>query len=107
MEQCFPGCEVGCAHIRCRCNLSRRSAGMFVVKTQKHAHNWFRRFLKLIGIQEGCKSQVMDASESAKKTIQQLYKISTPCIDDHHFKGKEMKSVGELSQVCSQNVIKC
>ena len=36
-----------------------------------------------------------------KKTQQQLYKVSTPCIDDHHFKEEEMKSVGELSQVCS------
>ena len=33
--------------------------------------------------------------------------ISTPCIDDHHFKEKEMKSVGELSHVCSQIVLKC
>ena len=42
----------------------------------------------------------------ANKTTQQLYKVSTPCIDDHHFK-EEMKSVGELSQVCSQFVLKC
>ena len=33
---------------------------------------------------------------------QQLYKVSTPCIDDHHFKEEELKSVGELSEVCSQ-----
>ena len=39
----------------------------------------------------------------ANKTTQQLYKVSTPCIDDHHFKEEEKKSVGELSQVCSQN----
>ena len=39
--------------------------------------------------------------ELANKTTQQLYKVSTPCIDDHHFK-EEMKSVGEMSQVCSQ-----
>ena len=45
--------------------------------------------------------------ELANKTTQQLYKVSTPCIDDHHFKEKEMKSVGELSQVCSQIVLKC
>ena len=45
--------------------------------------------------------------ELAKKTTQQLYKVSTPCIDDHHLKEEEMKSVGELSQVCSQNVLKC
>ena len=45
--------------------------------------------------------------ELANKTTQQLYKVSTPCIDDHHFKEEEMKSVGDLSQVCSQNVLKC
>ena len=44
--------------------------------------------------------------ELAKKTTQQLYKISTPCIDDHHFKEEEMKYVGELSQVCSQIALK-
>ena len=41
------------------------------------------------------------------KTTQQLYKVSTPCIDDHHFRDEEIKSVGELSQVCSQIVLKC
>ena len=45
--------------------------------------------------------------ELANKTTQQIYKVSTPCIDDHHFKEEEMKSVGELSQVCSQIVLKC
>ena len=45
--------------------------------------------------------------ELANKTTQQLYKVSTPCIDDHHFIEEEMKSVGELSQVCSQIVLKC
>ena len=45
--------------------------------------------------------------ELANKTTQQLYKVSTPCIDDHHFKEEEMKSVGELSSTCSQIVLKC
>ena len=45
--------------------------------------------------------------ELANKTTQQLYKVSTPCIDDHHFKEEEMKSVGELSHVCSQIAPKC
>ena len=45
--------------------------------------------------------------ELAKKTTQQLYKVSTPCIDDHHFKEEEMISVGELSHVCSHIVLKC
>ena len=44
--------------------------------------------------------------ELANRTTQQLYKVSTPCIDDHHFK-EELKSVGELSHVCSQIVLKC
>ena len=43
----------------------------------------------------------------ANETTQQLYKVSTPCIDDHHFKEEETKSVGELSHVCSQIVLKC
>ena len=41
------------------------------------------------------------------KTTQQLYKGSTPCIDDHHFKEEEIKSVEELSHVCCQIVLKC
>ena len=45
--------------------------------------------------------------ELANKTIQQLYNVSTPCIDDHHFKEEKLKSVGELSKVCSQIVLKC
>ena len=43
----------------------------------------------------------------ANKTTQQLNKVSTPCIDDHHFKEEELKSMGELSTVCSQIVVKC
>ena len=45
--------------------------------------------------------------ELANKTTHQLYKVSTPCIDDHHFTEEEWKSVGELSKVSSQIVLKC
>ena len=45
--------------------------------------------------------------ELANKTTQQLHKVSTPCIDDHHFKEEETKSVGELSNTCSQIVREC
>ena len=44
--------------------------------------------------------------ELADKTSQQLYKESTPCLDDHTSK-KELKSGEELSKVCSQVVLKC
>ena len=36
--------------------------------------------------------------ESVNRMTQQLYKVSTPCIDDH-FREEELKSVGELSNV--------
>ena len=45
--------------------------------------------------------------ELANKTTQQLYKVATACLDDHHFKDEELGSVGELSKVCSQIVLKC
>ena len=45
--------------------------------------------------------------ELAHKTTQQLFKVSTPCSDDHHFKEKELKSVRELSKICCQTVLKC
>ena len=41
------------------------------------------------------------------KRLNNSTKYQTPCLDDHHFKEEELKSVGELSQVCSQNVLKC
>ena len=45
--------------------------------------------------------------ELANETTQQFFKDATPCLDDHQFKEEEMKSVGELSQVGSQIVLKC
>ena len=45
--------------------------------------------------------------ELANKTTEQLYKVATPCMDDHQFKDQENRSVGELSTVCSHNVLKC
>ena len=52
------------------------------------------------------KKCVERSCELANRTTQQLHKVSTPCIDDHHFKEEEMKSVGEWSHVCSQIVLK-
>ena len=44
--------------------------------------------------------------ELANKTTQQLYKVSTPCIDDHHFNEEELKSEGKFSTACSHFVMK-
>ena len=41
------------------------------------------------------------------RRLSNFTKVSTPCIDDHHFKEEETKSVGELSNTCSQIVLKC
>ena len=38
---------------------------------------------------------------------EQLYTVSTPCLDDHNCKKEEPESAGELSNVCSQIVFKC
>ena len=44
--------------------------------------------------------------ELANKKVEQLYKVSSPCLDDHQFKHEELESVGELPEVCSQIVLK-
>ena len=45
--------------------------------------------------------------ELANKSTQQLYKVATPCMDDHQFREEEIGSVGDLSTVCSHIVLKC
>ena len=45
--------------------------------------------------------------ELANKSTQQLYKVSTPCIDDHHFKEEEMcwRIVTSMLPSCSETLI--
>ena len=43
--------------------------------------------------------------ELANKKTEQLYKVSTPCLDDHHFKKEELESVGELSKSMLTNCL--
>ena len=52
------------------------------------------------------KKYVERCCELANKKTEQLYKVSTLCFDDHHFKKEELETVGELSDVCSQFVLK-
>ena len=56
-------------------------------------------------MEEHAKKCVERHCELANKTTQQLYKLST-CIVDHHFNEEELKTVGELSKVSSQIVLK-
>ena len=39
--------------------------------------------------------------ELANRATHQLYKVATPCFDDHQFKEENVESVGDLSNVCS------
>ena len=41
--------------------------------------------------------------EFANKTTQQLYKVTTPCLDDHQFKEEETGSVGEIVKIMRSN----
>ena len=58
----------------------------------------------MAGLSKKC---VARCCELANKKTQQLYKVAAPCIDDNNFKEEETKSVGELSNTCSQIVLKC
>ena len=45
--------------------------------------------------------------EPANIEVEQVYKVSSPCLDDHNFKKEELETVRERSNVCSQIVLKC
>ena len=48
-----------------------------------------------------------DSANWQTKQLNNYTEVATPCIDDHQFEEEEMGSVGELSTVCSQIVLKC
>ena len=43
--------------------------------------------------------------ELANKKTEQVYKVSSPCLDDHNFKKEELETIGDLSDVCSPFVL--
>ena len=71
------------------------------LKSDAHISSWSN------DMEGHAKKCVERCCELANKTTQQLYKVATPYIDDHHFKEEEMGSDGELSKVCSQIVLEC
>ena len=52
------------------------------------------------------KNASRDTTHWRTKT-QQLFKVSSLCLDDHHLKREEFESVGKLSKTCAQIVFKC
>ena len=53
------------------------------------------------------KNALSDAVNWQTKRQSSCYIVSSPCLDDHHFKKEELVSVGDLSKVCSQFVLRC
>ena len=98
------------------CTKSQASAWMIINSSrrnsrgeQKNFHT-LRIFVSLRGLMTWKVMQRNVWSDVVSYQIRRLNnstKVSTPCIDDHHFEQEEMKSVGELPQVCSQIVLKC
>ena len=61
------------------------------VRTEKLTSLENMRVSSLSYVMEGhAKKCVERYCELANKTTQQLYKVSTPCIDDHHVKEEEL-----------------
>ena len=42
-----------------------------------------------------------DMAKLATEKSEQFFKVSSPCLVDHHFKKEELESVGDLSEVYS------
>ena len=45
--------------------------------------------------------------ELANTKTEQLYKVSSPCLDDHQIRKEELENKCELSEVCFLIVLKC
>ena len=45
--------------------------------------------------------------ELANKKTEQLFKVSSPCLDDHKIKKEELENKCDLSEVCPHIVLKC
>ena len=54
-----------------------------------------------------CSKCVKRYCEPANRKVEQLYKVSSRCLDDQQFEQEELESVRELPYVCSQIVLKC
>ena len=45
--------------------------------------------------------------EVVHKSVDELYKVSSPCLDDHQINTEDFESVGEFSETSSRLVFKC
>ena len=91
---------------------SRICAGA-LVKQPRSVNITHRRLRSLTTWKATLKKELKDIAnwrtkrQSICSKVQALYAVSSPCSDDHHFQKEELGSVGDLSKVCSQSVLKC
>ena len=77
-------------------------------RNKSHGETWCRNdVFMVLWHGRSCKEMRGKYCQLAKKMTQQLYKVATPCMDDHQLREEEIESVGELSTVSSQIVLKC
>ena len=53
------------------------------------------------------KNALSDTANWQTRKWSSFTKVSSSCLDDHQFKQEQLESVGEMSEVCSQIVLKC
>ena len=107
--------NLGCTQRQCEMNkdIVDKYRAMFesrinAVRTEKLQYSEIFRISSWSCDMEGHATKCVERyCELVNKTTQQLYKVSTPCLDDRQLKEEELKSVGDLSKVCSQIVLKC
>ena len=102
---------LGCNQLDCKPNetIIEHYTMMFESRISFGAkENWARANCGVILRHGGTRSKCVERyCEQAYKKVEQLHKVSSPCLDDHQFRQEEHESVGELSEVCSQIALKC
>ena len=105
---------LGCTQRECKSNESiiEEDRKMFASRisvgaTEKYLVGTNRTRKQLVGLMTWKVMRRNAWNDVANKNVEQLYEVSTPCLDDHHYKKEELETVGELSKVCSQIVLKC
>ena len=84
---------------------------VFLLEQLKNYQGWEKPHAKAVAwshdVGGHAKKCVERDCELAYKKTEQLYTVSSPCLNDHRFNMEELESVEELSAVCSQIVLTC
>ena len=110
---------LGCTQHECKSNekiieqlfLKKSLNHVFLLEQLKNYHGGKKPHAKTVAwsydMEGHARKCVERYCELANKRVEQFFKVSSLCLDDHPFKKEELESVGEFSEVCSQIVLKC